>query len=177
MNHLVEYKTVKKDLPIFSSDISQHKQILSLAVEAILEEKSKNPKGMESNVKAYYVSDYSSHLSNPKFQPLIDLVLSLAKFVSKDYFNCNFNLKVYNCWGMIYEEGDHAVKHTHFPSTFSAVVYIDIEESAAPIIFEDQLSIVPTAGSVILFPAILSHEVPKTKGKRIVVAMNIENDI
>lgn len=175
MTATIDFKTIDKKLPIFSTNISEHKEALSLAAQAIFEEKQKNPISMKSNVKAHYVSDYSSHLHNTKFQPLIDIVISFCEEISKTYYKCKLKYKCYNCWGMLYDQNDYAVKHNHFPSTFGAVVYIDIENESSPIVFEDQLSIVPAAGSLIVFPAMLDHVVPKTKSKRIVVAMNIDH--
>ena len=75
---------------------------------------------------------------------------------------------------MIYEGGDYTKKHFHFPSTFAAGIYIDVDENSAPIVFEDQLTVVPTSGSLVVFPALLEHQVPKTDSKRIVIAMNID---
>lgn len=175
MTSLIDFKTVQKELPIFSTNISQHREALTLAAQAILEERSKNPTPMKSNVFASYVSDYSSHLNNPKFKPLIDIVLSLCEEISKQHFKCSLKYKCYNLWGMLYDKDDYTVKHNHFPSTFAAVVYIDADSDSAPIVFEDQLTVVPTSGSVVVFPAILDHLVPKTTGKRMVVAMNIDH--
>lgn len=175
MTPMIEIQHVEKSMPIFAVNISQFNDALRLAAEAILEEKEKNPKPMESNVKASYVSDYSSHLVNKKFQPLIDLVLSFCSEVSKTYYKCDLKFKCYNCWGMLYEKDDYTVSHNHFPSTFAAVVYIDIEEEGSPIVVEDVLTIIPKKGSLIVFPAMLEHEVPKTQGKRMVVAMNIDH--
>ena len=75
---------------------------------------------------------------------------------------------------MLYEDGDHTVKHNHFPSTFAAVVYLEIEKDAAPIVFEEELTVVPTSGSLIVFPALLEHYVPKTSGRRMAISMNID---
>jgi hypothetical protein len=175
MTPTIDIRKIKKELPIFSTNISQFQEPLKLAMEAILEEKEKNPVPMVSNVKANYVSDYSSHLFNPKFNQLIDLVLSFCEEVSKKYFKTPLKFKCYNCWGAIYESGDYTENHNHFPSTFAAVVYLDVDETSAPINFEDELTVVPSNGSLIVFPALLEHEVPKTDGKRIVVAMNIDH--
>ncbi len=175
MTPTIDIRKIKKELPIFSTNISQFQEPLKLAMEAILEEKEKNPVPMVSNVKANYVSDYFSHIFNPKFTPLIDLVLSFCEEVSKKYFKNPLKYKCYNCWGAIYESGDYTVKHNHFPSTYAAVVYLDIDETSAPIIFEDELSVVPAKGSLIVFPALLEHEVPKTNSRRVVVAMNIDH--
>lgn len=171
----IDFRTVTKELPIFSTNISEHKDILQSAATAILEQRQKSPESMKSNVFANYVSNYSSHLQNPKFQPLIDLVLSFCEEVSRNYFECELKYKCYNCWGMLYDKDDYAVEHNHFPSTFAAVIYIDVEPNSAPIVFENQLTVVPTSGSLIVFPAILQHQVPKTTGRRMVVAMNIDH--
>lgn len=175
MTSQIDFRTISKELPIFSTNISNHTQALNLAAQAILEQQKQNPIPMKSNVHAYYVSDYASHLNNPKFQPLIDIVLSFCEEISKHYFKCEVKYKCYNLWGMLYDSGDHAIKHNHFPSTFAAVVYIDVEPNSAPIIFEDELTVVPAKGSLIVFPAILEHLVPKTNARRMAVAMNIDH--
>lgn len=171
----IEFKKVVKELPVFSTNIGRHKQALALAAQAIFEEREKNPMRMESNVKAEYVSSWGSHLNNPKFQPLIDIVLSFCKEISKTYFNTELEFKIFNCWGMLYEKGDYAVKHSHYPSTFAAVIYLEVDENSAPIIFENDLTVIPSSGSMIVFPAILHHEVPKSESKRMVIAMNIDH--
>ena len=175
MANQIEFRTVSKELPVFTTNIGNHTQALRLAAEAIFEERAKNPRRMESNVKAEYVSEWGSHLNNPKFQPLIDIVLSFCEEISKTYFNCELKFKIYNCWGMLYEPGDYAVKHSHFPLTFAAVIYLDVSEDSAPIVFEEELTVIPASGSLVVFPAILHHEVPKTKARRMVISMNIDH--
>lgn len=175
MANQIEFRTVSKELPVFTTNIGNHTQALRLAAEAIFEERAKNPQRMESNVKAEYVSAWGSHLNNPKFQPLIDIVLSFCEEISKTYFNCELKFKIYNCWGMLYEPGDYAVKHSHYPSTFAAVIYLDVSEDSAPIVFEEELTVIPASGSLVVFPAILHHEVPKTKARRMVISMNIDH--
>lgn len=170
----IEVKTVTKELPIFITSINQHGEALRLATEAIFEEKIKNPTSMKSNVKAHYVSDHSSHIHNSKFEPLIDVVISFCEEISKTHFNCNLKFRCLSCWGMIYEENDYTQKHSHFPSTFAAVVYLDSNKDSSSITIEDQLNITPTPGSLLVLPGLLDHEVFKTNGKRIAVGMNIE---
>jgi hypothetical protein len=170
----IEFKTVTKELPIFSTNISQHQEVLKLAKEAIFELRQKNPNSIQSNVVANYVSSWSSHLESPKLKPLCDLVLSFCNEISKNYYKSDIQFKVFNCWGMMYEGGDYTKKHSHYPSAYAAVIYIDVDENSAPIVIEDQLTVVPASGSLLVFPAILEHEVPKTNSKRIVIAMNID---
>ncbi len=170
----IEFKTVSKELPIFSTNISNHPEVLRLAAEAIYELRQKSPDSIKSNVMANYVSNWSSHLETPKLQPLCNLVLSFCNEISKNYYKNDVQFKVFNCWGAIYEGGDYTKKHHHFPSTFAAVIYIDVDENSAPIVFEDQLTVVPASGSLVVFSSLLEHEVPKTNSKRIVIAMNID---
>lgn len=170
----IEISTVSKELPVFTANISQHTEILKQAAEAIYDLRRETPQGIQSNVVANYVSSWTSHLESPKLQPLCNLVLSFCNEISKNYFKKNIEFIVYNCWGMIYEKGDFTKKHSHFPSTLAAVIYIDVDTNSAPIVIEDQLTIVPITGSLIVFSALLEHEVPKTNSKRIVIAMNID---
>ena len=74
---------------------------------------------------------------------------------------------------MEYEKGNHAVKHNHWPATLSGVYYIDVEENSSPIIFENNFVIKPKNGMLLLFPSIVNHEVPPSKGKRIVASINL----
>ena len=36
----------------------------------------------------------------------------------------------------MYEDGEHTIRHSHFPSDFSAVYYVDVEPGCAPVLFE-----------------------------------------
>lgn len=173
MTSIVEIDKVNVSLPIFKMDISEHCDILNLAKEAIFEQLKANPTSMESNVKAWYVTHWMSHKENPKYQPLIDLAIDAVKFVSKGYFNQEINFECFNCWGILYNPGDYTVRHCHYPSDFAVVVYLEIENGAAPLQF-DNLTISPQSGTMVIFPAWLHHEVPKTSSRRMVVAMNID---
>lgn len=174
MTSTIEVDKVNVSLPIFKMDISEHTEALNSAKEAIFEQYRANPTRMESNVKAWYVTGWMSHKENPKYQPLIDLALDAVKFVSAGYFNQEINFYCFNCWGMLYNPDDHTVKHSHYPSDFAVVIYLEVEDGAAPIIFNETLTVQPKSGTMIIFPAWIHHEVPKTTAKRMVVAMNID---
>ena len=77
------------------------------------------------------------------------------------------------------------VRHSHFPSEFAACYYVDAEPGCAPVIFENvvkdgvhdnnqPLTLQPQNGMLAIWPAILHHEVPPTKGRRMCISMNIE---
>ena len=85
----------------------------------------------------------------------------------------------------MYEEGEHTIRHSHFPSDFSAVYYVDVEPGCAPVLFEvpqkdginhkcETLTLQPKNGMLAIWPSILHHEVPPTKGRRMCISMNID---
>ena len=62
---------------------------------------------------------------------------------------------------------------------------MDVEPNCAPVIFESvqkdgvhdnnqPLTVQPQNGMLAIWPAILHHEVPPTKGRRMCISMNIE---
>jgi hypothetical protein len=171
--------SVPLQLPVFCCDLSAEFQTeLSLAKEAVQELLISHPESITSNVKATYSSSYKSHLLNAKLIPLTELVIKLAKKASKETLSCdldsiNVDLFTADCWCAIYEESDQTIPHNHFPSDFSAVVYLEAEADSAPIIFANSILVKPVAGSLVLFPGILQHHVPPTKARRVIVAMNI----
>ena len=169
----INTNTVKKDLPVFSIDISKYQDALTVAREAIVELKQKDPVSIDSNVKAEYVSPWHSHVINPKFKPIIDLAVSCTSFISESYFKQKLDFYCFNCWGMEYGPGDHTIKHCHYPTDFSVVIYLDVSDESAPIVFEESLTINPKTGMMLIFPGLLHHEVPKTNARRTVVAMNL----
>jgi mannose-6-phosphate isomerase-like protein (cupin superfamily) len=77
-------------------------------------------------------------------------------------------------WAIQYEKGEYASKHSHHPSDFACVYYVDVEPGCSPIIFEEELEVSPQNGMLLIFPANLRHEVPPTDSRRIVISMNID---
>ena len=169
----IDVKTIKKELPVFTTILSNRDEMNGYLKQVILEHRNNNPKSNESNVKAWH-SNYGTHSDNPKFKPIIDLTLNFCKFVSKDFFSCEVDFMCFNFWAMMYEKGDHTIRHSHFPSDFAAVYYVDVEPGCAPIVFEDELKVYPESGMLVVFPAWLHHEVPKTDARRTAVSMNID---
>ena len=88
---------------------------------------------------------------------------------------------------MMYEESEYTVRHSHYPSDFSAVYYVDVEPNCAPVLFEtpqndginhksETFTLQPKNGMLAIWPAILHHEVPPTKGRRMCISMNINKN-
>lgn len=169
---------VPMSLPIFFCDLNSYAHELQLAQQACKELQVTHPESTPSNVKSVYSSPYKSHLLNPKLIPITQVVQKIAKRVSKETLSCdldsiNVDLFTTDCWCATYENSDHTIPHNHFPSDFSAVVYLEVNSDSAPIVFANSVAINPTPGSMVLFPGILNHHVPQTLGRRVVVAMNL----
>ena len=176
---------VPKQMAVFTTILDDHVKINKYLKQVILEHRKNNPETIKSNVKAWH-SSWVTHQENPKFEPLIDRVLDACKFISAGYYECDdIEYNVINMWAMMYEETEHTVKHSHFPSDFAAVYYVDVEPDCAPVIFESSvndgvnnynqpLTLQPQNGMLAIWPAILHHEVPPTKKRRMCISMNID---
>ena len=170
---------VPTNLPVFWCSIAHHVEALRLAREAIDDVRVTHPDSTPSNVQAVYMSPWKSHRLTDKFQPLIQIAIDAAKEAGKQHLNTDItalNLDYFatDCWGVIYENSDHTIPHTHFPSDFAAVAYLEANENCAPIIFENTIQVQPVPGSLVIFPGIMNHHVPKNLDKRVIVAMNLQ---
>ena len=185
MTRMIGIQYVPKQLPIFTTILPQHVEFNKYLKQVILEHRQNNPETTKSNVKAWH-SSWTTHYENPRFRPLIDLTLDACKFISEGYYEQDdLELKVINFWAMMYEDTEWTKRHSHFPSDFAVVYYVDVEPGSAPVIFESvvedgvndnnqPLTLQPENGMLAIWPAILHHEVPPTKGRRMCISMNIE---
>ena len=185
MSNTLEIQHVPKQMAVFTTILDDHVELNKYLKEVILEHRQNNPESTKSNVKAWH-SSWITHRENPKFQPLVDRVIDACKFISAGYYECDdIEYQVLNLWAMMYEDTEWAKRHSHFPSDFAAVYYVDVEPGCAPVIFESvvkdgvngnnqPLILQPQNGMLAIWPAILHHEVPPTKGRRMCISMNIE---
>lgn len=169
--------SIPTQLPVFWCSLADYLNQLILARVAIDEVRVTHPESTPSNVKAVYMSPWKSHTLNEKFVPLAQTVNQIAREAAREYLKAdlaqlNFELMLTDCWGVIYEGADYTMPHTHFPADFSAVVYLEVGEDSAPIMFGDGILVKPVPGLLVLFPGILLHSVPENKDKRVVLAMN-----
>ena len=176
---------VPKQMAVFTTILDDHVELNKYLKQVILEHRQKFPETTKSNVKAWH-SSWVTHQENPKFQPLIDRVLDACKFISAGYYECeNIEYNVINMWAMMYEDTEWTKRHSHFPSDFAVAYYVDVEPGCAPVIFESvvndevngnnqPLTLQPQNGMLAIWPAILHHEVPPTKGRRMCISMNID---
>ena len=184
MSSTLKIEYVSKPIPIFTTILDDYVEFNKYLKQVILEHRQKFPEDLHSNVKAWH-SSWETHKLNPKFMPLCNIVENLCKFVGEGYFSCSdTEYSVTNMWAMMYEETEHAIKHSHFPCDFSGVYYVDVEPDCAPVIFESMakdgvndynkpLVLQPQNGLLAVWPGILHHEVLKTKSKRMCISFNL----
>ena len=180
-----EIQHVPKQMAVFTTILDDHVEVNKYLKQVILEHRQKFPETTKSNVKAWH-SSWITHQENPKFQPLIDRVLDACKFISAGYYECDdIGYHVVNMWAMMYEDSEWTKRHSHFPCDFAVCYYVDVESGCAPVIFESvqkdgindnnrPLTLQPQNGMLAIWPALLHHEVPPTKGRRMCISMNIE---
>lgn len=132
----------------------------------------------------------------PEFQELNDIINAAATGVL-DFLKIVYeSLEVTGCWANISPPGDGHRPHTHPNNYLSGVYYVQTQEGANTISFDDprpqtnvlapvtseitdenagQIHITTRDGMLILFPSWLQHQVPRNKSHqaRISVAFNI----
>ena len=186
MSNEFNIQHVPKQMGVFTTILADHVEFNNYLKQVILEHRQEHPEDITSNVKAWH-SSWITHQENPKFKPIVDLTLNACKFISAGYFEGGTDLEfeVINLWAMMYEDTEWTKKHSHYPSDFAACYYVDVEPGCAPIIFESvvndgindnnqPLTFQPQDGMLAIWPAILHHEVPPTKGRRMCISMNID---
>jgi len=167
---------VEKLIPIFTTKLENYEGKNTFLLHLVSELKKQNSDSDASNVKAWY-----KRLTNENvgFESIVSEIVAACNFIGSEFSKESkekIKFKSHNLWVIEYEEGDYTKIHTHFPSDFSCVYYIDVAEDSSPMIIEGRIKIKPENGLLVIFPGILDHEVPKTKGKRTVLSLNVIKD-
>ena len=79
-------------------------------------------------------------------------------------------------WANIYNKGDYAKSHNHYPSNFSIVYFLKSKWYYSPLVFDDSgKKIRPKQGRYVVFPGYINHHVPRHrfKEKRITLSSNL----
>ncbi len=185
MSSRFEIQHVSKPMAVFTTILDDHVEFNKFLKQVILEHRQKFPETTKSNVKAWH-SSWVTHQENPNFEPLVQRVISACKFITTGYYECSdVEYKVINLWAMMYEDTEWTKRHSHFPTDFACCYYVDVEPGCAPVIFESvvndgvnnnnqPLTLQPQNGMLAIWPAMLHHEVPPTKGRRMCISMNID---
>lgn len=174
---ILSHFKVQTETSVFGCNLSAFQAELNSAFDAIIELQAQYPESTPSNVKARYMSPWKSHSITDKFDPLINLMSGLIYKLCIEHYRTdltalNYRLMVADCWCAVYDQGDFAILHSHFPSDFATVIYLDIDTHSAPIVFSNTLEVHLQPASALIFPGCLDHHVPQTDGRRVVVAIN-----
>ena len=163
---------VNKVLPIFTTIPKDHWAINERLLPLIEQYRQEHSESYETNVKCNWRSDWYVQ-TDERFNEFNEWILEACSFVCQYHLNTQVTFSIANEWLMVYEKGDYATPHEHFPYCFSIIYYVDCDENAAPVIFEDEVEIKPEIGKLVIFPSELKHEVKQTEGRRVVVSMNL----
>ena len=84
-------------------------------------------------------------------------------------------------WGLIYNKGQSAKMHNHWPSLWSYTYCVFACEKCSPLVFpnaQEPLSVIPKTSQMIVFPAWLQHEVQThtCEHDRIMISGNLNSD-
>lgn len=159
-------------------DLRNDESLLQGCWRALRDIREHTTENMVSNVKAHFVSDWKSQRLTPYLGELMSVMLDCCYKYSINVFNVdlkklNFQLTVSDIWVADYIDGDHTVLHNHYPSDFSCIFYLDVEEAGSPLVLNDTIEVHPHSGTLVVFPGHLNHSVRPTKGRRIVIPANI----
>lgn len=169
----VEISKVSVEMPIFESRWTERLDELK---QNILDHKKENPDSVsDNNVGANWRSSWNLHEVDSRFSSIADYFENFANSIGKQYFYSDGIYEIVNLWAMDYGPNEGTKYHCHFPSAFSFIFYIDVEENSAPICFGDSCRPVEN-GLVLAFDASLPHWVPDDhKGRRIVISANVDH--
>jgi uncharacterized protein (TIGR02466 family) len=132
----------------------------------------------------------------PEFQELNEIIESAATGVLEFLRIVYESLELTGCWANISPPGDGHRPHTHPNNYLSGVYYVQVQEGANTISFDDprpqtniispatseitdenagQIHITTREGLLVLFPSWIQHQVPRNESQRdrISIAFNI----
>lgn len=175
--HDIETIAVATQSLAFFVDLSPFPAELQLAREGVDDLRQLPCENVKLNVGAQFMSPWDSPKRTPKFYPLLQIVLQKIYAVCKTHFrsdlpSLNFKLRAFQCWCAVYEEGDATTFHNHFPCDFSSIVYLHMDQEAAPIVLENRVEVHLKTGSLLFFQGHVNHHVPTTVGRRLVLVAN-----
>ena len=131
----------------------------------------------KTNAKAS-MTDWFMQETDSDFKKVCDFAIGLAMENSPS----DGSLMPYDCWGVIYNKGDHATSHDHWPEVWSWVYNVECCIDCSPLVFDNcyagsilSYEILPREGNMIMFPGWVKHTVPEQEcdHERIIIAGNI----
>ena len=126
-----------------------------------------------SNVKAFMTDWIMQH--DPGFDKLGYEIIQRVEHISKGKRGNN-PIALANMWGLLYCEGESAKFHTHWPSTWSGVFYLEIPtDYSGALVFPDlEHYIEPVKNKLVVFEGDVLHGVNSLKStqERIAISFN-----
>lgn len=149
-------------------------------VDKLVEEikKSGDKQDHKTNVKAY-MTDWNMS-GKPGFDKFEEHVIAITKFLSKKYYRREIQPRISDMWGMIYNKGNYAITHDHWPALWSGVYYIKAPKNSGDLLFPQlKQKITPTDGMLVIFDGATRHGVGESfsDDERIAVSFNVKETI
>ncbi len=172
----IKVQKVEKPVPVFTTTVPNFRRVNQELKEYIERHRHKYVGTKMTNLKCDWRSSFLMHYECP--EPIIKELITFSLDVSNtlsSYYQKDLSVPMYvdNFWIAEYEKGNSARKHGHYPADWAAVYYIEVEENASPLCFEDRLDVHPEEGMLVMFPGSLEHRVKPTMGRRVCAAMNL----
>ena len=197
-------KTSDKDInlifstPIWTTLVSNHKELNTIMYKYIKNLESENPLGItKSNLMGWHSKDFDLNIEEPRF--FVNSIFSSLNNVLNDmgWDIKQQEIKITSMWSIINKESASNSRHIHSNNFLSAAYYIKAPENCGDIVFHDPRSsavirhpkisksnklnsnvftIQPKEGLLVLFPSYLHHSVDinRSKEERIVISFNID---
>jgi len=167
---------IRIDTPIFKFRLAQHEELKSELLHLIEYSEAGKEEGQDSISR----TDWRLDSERLYFQKLnIFLEPYLENILFKEMYYSKF--KIIGCWFQQYEKDDRHTWHTHLPSTWTGIYYLELPEDGPRTTLLSPLKdkiITPEVdeGDIILFPSIIKHcSLKNASNKRkTVISFNIE---
>ena len=104
------------------------------------------------------------HLDSREIEQAVNWASSL---IIRDFERANGHLlKCSEVWGIVFNKGDSIEGHTHVPSVYSFVYYVDAPKGSSSLVFETSgHKIEAEKGKMIIFDSRLTHKVTPNSSK------------
>tara|TARA_R110000744_G_scaffold311494_2_gene419001 strand:+ start:365 stop:919 length:555 start_codon:yes stop_codon:yes gene_type:complete len=115
------------------------------------------------------------HITSREIEQVISWASSL---IIRDFEKANGHLlKCSEVWGIVFNKGDSIEGHTHVPSVYSFVYYVDAPKGSSSLVFETSgHRIEAEKGKMIIFDSRLTHKVtPNSSKNRCALSGNFIN--
>ncbi len=114
-----------------------------------------------SNIRAH-ATDWDVLFDYPQIKSLINFVSDqIIGNILRSYSLQKDDITCPEIWGVSYKKGDQTTAHSHLPSLFSFVYYVNVPDKSSPLYFNySKETIEPQEGDCVIFDAALTHSVP-----------------